>query len=60
MDRKQIMDVINLEINKRLDENEQVHKEDLIYFLIEEHRYDEKEAQKYVDLYASMITEEDF
>ncbi len=59
MDRNQVMDVIDLEVNKRLNENRQVHGEDLIHFLIADYRYDEKEAQKYVDLYASMFTEEE-
>lgn len=58
MNRHQVMDVIDLEINKRINRNEQVHDEDLIHFLIADYRYDEKEARKYVDLYSSMFTED--
>lgn len=58
MNRHQVMDVIDLEINKRINRNEQVHDEDLIHFLMADYRYDEKEARKYVDLYSSMFTED--
>lgn len=58
MNRHQVMDVIDLEINKRINRNEHVHDEDLIHFLMADYRIDEKEARNYVDLYSSMFTED--
>jgi hypothetical protein len=52
------MDVIESEITKRINRDEQVHDEDLIHFLMADYRYTEKEARKYVDLYSSMFTED--
>jgi hypothetical protein len=52
------MDVIDLEINRRINRDEQVHDEDLIHFLMADYRYTEKDARKYVDLYSSMFTED--
>ena len=52
------MDVIDLEINRRINRDEQVHDEDLILFLMADYRYTEKDARKYVDLYSSMFTED--
>ena len=58
MNRYQVMDVIDLEINRRINRDEQVHDEDLIHFLMADYRYTEKDARKYVDLYSSMFTED--
>lgn len=58
MNRHDVMNVIEDEINRRINRNEQVHDEDLIHFLMADYRYDEKEARKYVDLYSSFFTEE--
>ena len=52
------MDVIDLEINKRINRDEQVHDEDLIHFLMADYRFNEKDARKYVDLYSSQFTED--
>lgn len=58
MNHHDVMNVIEDEINRRINRNEQVHDEDLIHFLMADYRYDEKEARKYVDLYSSFFTEE--
>ena len=58
MNRHQVMDVIESEITKRINRDEQVHDEDLIHFLMADYRYTEKDARKYVDLYSSMFTED--
>ena len=58
MNHHDVMNVIEDEINRRINRNEQVHDEDLIHFLMADYRYDEKEARKYVDLYSSFLTEE--
>lgn len=58
MNRHQVMDVIDLEINKRINRDEQVHDEDLIHFLMADYRFNEKDARKYVDLYSSQFTED--
>lgn len=58
MNHHDVMNVIDDEINRRINRNEQVHDEDLIHFLMADYRYDEKEARKYVDLYSSFFTEE--
>lgn len=58
MNRHQVMDVIDLEINKRINRDEHVHDEDLIHFLMADYRFNEKDARKYVDLYSSQFTED--
>lgn len=58
MNHHDVMNVIDDEINRRINRNEHVHDEDLIHFLMADYRYDEKEARKYVDLYSSFFTEE--
>jgi hypothetical protein len=58
MNRHQVMDVIDLEITKRINRDEQVHDEDLIHFLMADYRFNEKDARKHVDLYSSQFTED--
>lgn len=58
MDKKQVLKLIEKEIDRRLTSNDKVHNEDLIHFLMADYRFEEKKARKYVKLYASFFTED--